>query len=228
MPVSTAGSTPAPPAVGAATMTPIAAFTSCTASARINTSRKSVPARGPGGPFFNLAASPPTSPDAENRSPTSPFPIASRMMCSARPSWDRMSATVRPESSDSARRAIADSVICSASAAAIAAARDRYMDYPTSGGNFVERDDPFHPGKPGDVVDGLRWRRVVEVDDHEGITPALLSTQTEVGDVHAIVGEYPRDCGDRSANVLRHENHGPKVPCHLDGKAIDLRNVNPA
>ena len=46
-PVSTAGSTPAPPAVGAATITPIAAFTSCTASARASTSRNSVPASGP-------------------------------------------------------------------------------------------------------------------------------------------------------------------------------------
>ena len=47
-PVSTAGSTPAPPAVGAATITPIAAFTSWTASARASTSRKGVPESGPG------------------------------------------------------------------------------------------------------------------------------------------------------------------------------------
>ena len=53
-PVSTAGSTPAPPAVGAATMTPIAAFTSCTASARASTSRKGVPASGPAGPVDQL------------------------------------------------------------------------------------------------------------------------------------------------------------------------------
>ena len=45
-PVSTAGSTPAPPAVGAATMTPIAALTSCTASARASTSRNGPPATG--------------------------------------------------------------------------------------------------------------------------------------------------------------------------------------
>ena len=64
-PVSTAGSTPAPPAVGAATMTPIAAFTSCTASARARMSRNGVPASGPAGPVRSLAASPPTSPDAE-------------------------------------------------------------------------------------------------------------------------------------------------------------------
>ena len=41
-PVSTAGRTPAPPAVGAATMTPMAAFTSWTASARARMSRNGV------------------------------------------------------------------------------------------------------------------------------------------------------------------------------------------
>ena len=64
--MSTAGNTPAPPAVGAATITPIAAFTSCTASARASTSRNGVPPTGAlGRAVTSFAASPPTSPDAD-------------------------------------------------------------------------------------------------------------------------------------------------------------------
>ena len=83
-PVSTAGSTPAPPAVGAATITPIAAFTSCTASARASTSLNSVFDSGPACDFATSSASPPTRPDAERRSPSRPRSTAPRITSSAR------------------------------------------------------------------------------------------------------------------------------------------------
>ena len=94
--VNTAGNTPAPPAVGAATMTPIAALTSCTANARVSTSRNGVPASGPAGPVRSLAASPPTNPELDRIVPVNPASIASRMTSSARANAERISSMERP------------------------------------------------------------------------------------------------------------------------------------
>ena len=155
MPVSTAGSTPAPPAVGAATMTPIAAFTSCTASARASTSRKSVPASGPGGPARSFSASPPTSPDAERRSPTSPCSTAPRITTSARPSASRISATGRPWSFASASSATRESGTPRDSASRIASASALYM----LRAHLVEAAHPAHPVEPLDRLDRAVARR---------------------------------------------------------------------
>ena len=55
-----------------------------------------VPVSGPGGPFTNFAASPPTNPDSERRSPVRPRCTAPCMTYSARLSTSRISLIGRP------------------------------------------------------------------------------------------------------------------------------------
>ena len=172
MPVSTAGSTPAPPAVGAATITPMAAFTSCTASARISTSRNSVPLKGPSGPDISFAASPPTRPDAERRSGFSPSVIAPRMITSARDNCARMSAIDRPPSADSASSATVDSETPRDSASRMASARLLYM---SGRSHFVEPEGPAHPRQRANRIAHIFARLLIQFDHQERITAPLFS-----------------------------------------------------
>ncbi len=95
-----------------------------------------------------------------------------------------------------------------------------------SGRDLVERDGPLHPPEAAHPIDHARHRRLIEVNDHEGVAATLLPRQPKVRDVHAGFGEDRRDRGDRAANVVGDEDQSAKVAGDFDRETVDLRDQN--
>src|SRR6185312_12300659 len=224
-PVRTAGSTPAPPAVGAATMTPMAAFTSCTANARARISWNAVLASGPSWLARTLAASPPTRPEAECRSPSMPRATAPRMTRSARASAARMSSRSRPWSFASASSVMSDRDARRDSAAWIASASERNI---ALGPDFLECADPADPVERADAAGGEGAGRFVELDHHEGVAAAFFARDAHGGEVDALVGEEARDAGHRARSIFGHEDEGGEAARDVDRKAVDFGEADAA
>ncbi len=121
-----AGRTPAAPAVGAATISPMAAFTSSVAMARdrIDVTRSPM-RRGPSAK--SRAARPPVSPDGERTSPFRPSSTALRMTLSVFRTRCRISSPERPLSATSSARTVSGSDRSDSRADSSSAAMDLCM-----------------------------------------------------------------------------------------------------
>src|SRR6185369_8709883 len=94
--------------------------------------------------------------------------------------------------------------------------------------DLIEPVRPADPGQRADVIADVLARRIVDLDDHEGVAATLFPRDAKGRDVDPIIGEQAGDAGDAALHVLGDQHNRVMVAVHLDREAVDLREEHAA